>query len=166
LSAPGNLWRKIHGAIAKKPTNFSWVIDDMLAGSGMPTSREEMEWVKENGIKAVVTLTEDPLPRPWVDGTDYLHVPIVNYSAPNMDDMDKAVDFIDKNLKNNRSTMVHCAAGRGRTGTILAAYMIKFKGMSAKSAVEKIRSIRPTSIENGPQEISLSFFEKYLKSKQ
>jgi len=60
--------------------------------------------------------------------------------------------------------MVHCAAGKGRTGTILAAYMMKFKGMNAKSAAEKIRSMRPGSIENGPQEIVLSMFEKYLRT--
>lgn len=165
MSAPGNLWRKIHGAIAKKPTNFSWVIDGTLAGSGMPTSKEEMDWVRENRIKAVLTLIEDPLPQQWVNDIDYLHIPIMNFTAPNMEDMERAVDFIDQNLKNKKSTMVHCAAGRGRTGTVLAAYMIKFKGMDAKSAVEKIRSMRPTSIENGPQEISLSLFEKYLKSK-
>ena len=164
MSTPGNLWRKIYGAVAKKPTNFSWIIDGMLAGSGMPTSREELDWVKQNGIKAVLTLTEERLPEQWTNEIDYLHVPIVNFSAPNIEDIDRATDFIDKNLKNNKSTMVHCAAGKGRTGTILAAYMMKFKGMNAKSAAEKIRSMRPGSIENGPQEIVLSMFEKYLRT--
>jgi len=50
LSSPGNLWRKIHGAIVKKPIGFSWLIDGMLAGSGMPTSREELEWVRVGGM--------------------------------------------------------------------------------------------------------------------
>lgn len=165
MSTPGNLWRKIYGAIAKKPTNFSWVIEGMLTGSGMPTSREEMDWVRENGIKAVLTLTEEPLPEQWLNNIDYLHVPTVNGSSPDIEDIEKAVDFIDKNLKNNKSVMVHCAAGKGRTGTILVAYMMKFRGIDVKSAIEEIRSLRPGSVENGSQEIALSVFEKYLKSK-
>ncbi|MGH9909484.1 MAG: dual specificity protein phosphatase family protein [Nitrososphaerales archaeon] len=165
MSAPGNLWRKIYGAIAKKPTNFSWVIEGMLAGSGMPTYREEMDWVRENGVKAVLTLTEEPLLRQWLNNIDYLHVPTVNGSSPDIEDIEKAVDFIDKNLKNKKSVMVHCAAGKGRTGTILVAYMMKFRGMNVKGATEEIRSLRPGSVENGSQEIALSIFEKYLKSK-
>lgn len=58
-------------------------------------------------------------------------------------------------MKKNISVIVHCAAGKGRTGTILAAYMIKFKGVDAKNAVEKIRSKRSGSID----------FEKYSKSR-
>lgn len=165
MSTLGNLWRKIYGAIARKPTNFSWVIEGMLAGSGMPTSREEMDWVRENGIKAVLTLTEEPLPEQWLNNIDYLHVPTVNGSSPDIEDIEKAVDFIDKNLKNNKSVMVHCAAGKGRTGTILVAYMMKFREMNVKGAIEEIRSLRPGSVENGSQEIALSIFEKYLKSK-
>lgn len=165
MSILGNLWRKIYGAIARKPTNFSWVIEGMLAGSGMPTSREEMDWVRENDIKAVLTLTEEPLPEQWLNNIDYLHVPTVDGSSPDIEDIEKAVDFIDKNLKNDKSVMVHCAAGKGRTGTILVAYMMKFRGMNVKGAIEEIRSLRPGSVENGSQEIALSVFEKYLKSK-
>jgi len=166
LSTAGNLWRKIYGAVAKKPTNFSWVIEDTLAGSGMPTSREEVDWIKENGIKAILTLTEDPLPSKWLDNIDYLHIPTVNGSAPDMEDIEHATDFIDKNLKNNRSAMVHCAAGKGRTGTILAAYFMKYKGMDVRNAIEKVREVRPGSVENGSQEIALSLFEKHLKNKR
>ncbi len=165
MSIIGNFWRKIYGAIAKKPSNFSWLIDSALAGSGIPTSREELDWVRENGIKAIITLTEKPLKREWLSDIDYLHMPTVDGAAPDIQDIDRAVDFIDKNLKNNKSTMVHCAAGKGRAGTILAAYMIKFNGMGPKNAVQRIRNMRPGSIESSSQEIALSLFEKYLKSK-
>jgi len=45
MSKPGNFWRKIHGKVTKKPTNFSWLIESKLAGCGMPTTINEVNWV-------------------------------------------------------------------------------------------------------------------------
>ena len=42
----GDAKRKIHGMITGKPDNFSWVIDSKLAGSAIPTSKEEVDWTK------------------------------------------------------------------------------------------------------------------------
>jgi atypical dual specificity phosphatase len=61
--------------------------------------------------------------------------------------------------------MVHCAAGRGRTGTILAAYLIKKENLTANQAIKKIRSMRPGSIQSDRQEMALYVYEQYLTSK-
>ncbi len=75
MSKPGNIWRKVHGKITKKPTNFSWLIEEELAGSGMPTSFDEFNWIVNQGVKSIVTMTENSLPDEWVQCIDYLHVP-------------------------------------------------------------------------------------------
>jgi atypical dual specificity phosphatase len=165
MSKPGNLWRKIHGKIAKRPTNFSWLIQDKLAGSGMPTSYEEINWIKKQGVRSIVTMTEQALPDPWVEGIEYLHVPTEDLSAPDIDKIDAAVNFIDQRIRSSEPTMVHCAAGIGRTGTILACYLIKYQKMSAKDAIESVREQRPGSIQSESQEIAVSTYEKFLKAK-
>lgn len=147
----------------KSPTNFSWVIEGLLSGSGIPKSENEMNWVKENGVKAVLTLIKDPLPQPWISGLDYRHVPIIDKSAPSMNEIEQGVDFVDMCLKDKRPIMVHCVHGKGRTGTILVAYMIKIKGLDADSAIQKIQQMRPGSMEDVSQEMAIRRYEKYLK---
>ena len=164
MSKPGNIWRKVHGKITKKPTNFSWLIDDRLAGSGMPTSFDEFDWILKQGVKSIVTMTENSLPENWVKNIGYLHVPTPDLTAPDMDEIDTAVDFIHEKISSNEAVMVHCAAGMGRAGTILACYFVKYKNYSAKKAIEKIRKERPGSIQSDVQEIAISLYEKHVRN--
>ena len=165
MSRPGNIWRRVHGKITKKPTNFSWVIDEKLAGSGIPTSFDEFDWVLKQGVKAIVTMTEDSLPGKWVKELNYLHVPTPDLTAPDMYRIDSAVDFIHQQITNNQPVMVHCAAGMGRAGTILACYLVKYQRYSADKAIEKIRNERPGSVQSEVQEIAIGLYEKHILDK-
>ena len=164
MSKPGNLWRKVHGKITKRPTNFSWLIDEKLAGSGMPTSYDELEWILDQGVKSIVTMTENALPENWIKDIDYLHVPTPDLTAPDMDKIDSAVDFIHKQISENHSVMVHCAAGMGPAGTILACYLVKYQKYSAQDAITKVRKERPGSIQSEVQELAIGFYEKHVES--
>ncbi len=164
MSKPGNVWRKLHGKITKKPTNFSWFIEETLAGSGMPTTHDELEWVLKQGVKSIVTMTENALPESWVEDVNYLHVPTTDLSSPDMDKIDTAVDFIHKRINNKEPVMVHCAAGMGRTGTVLACYLVKYQKYSAKDAIEKVRIERPGSIQSEIQELAIQFYEKHTSN--
>ncbi len=164
MSKPGNLWRKIHGKITKRPTNFSWLIDETLAGCGMPTTNDEIKWLQEMGVKSIVTMTENSLPESWVANISYLHVPTEDLTAPDLETIDHTVDFVRERIQENEPVMVHCAAGIGRTGTILACYLIKFEKYTAKKAIEKVRKERPGSIQSESQEIAVSYYEKFLKN--
>ena len=167
MSSPGNLWRKVHGRITKRPTNFSWIIDGMLAGSGRPTSREEFDWIESQGVKCIVTMTEDALPPFWIadsDTAEYLHLPTPDLTAPTQDELDRAADFIrEQTEKHHRPVVVHCAAGLGRAGTVLACYLVKHKGYGAQDAIDEIRTKRPGSIQSAEQETAVEFFERHVR---
>lgn len=164
MSRPGNIWRKVHGKITKKPTNFSWVINEKLAGSGMPTTFDELEWILNQGVKSIVTMTETPLPEKWIKDIGYLHVPTPDLTAPDMDQINSAVDFIHEKISEDQAVMVHCAAGMGRAGTILACYFVKYQKYSSNDAINKIRNERPGSIQSEVQELAIDYFEKYIKN--
>ena len=158
----GDIWRKVHGTVTGRPDKFSWLIENKLAGSGIPTSIEEVQWIIEQGVKSIVTIREEPLDDDWIKDVNYLHVMSNDMGVPEFDDLVHVVDFIHKRITSNEPVMVHCLAGMGRTGTILACYLVKYQNMSADEAIQKVREERPGSILSYLQEEIIFRFSKSL----
>ena len=159
----GDVWRKVHGTVTGRPDKFSWLIENKLAGSGIPTSIDEVQWVTKQGVKSIVTVREEPLDDEWVKDVKYLHVMSNDMGVPEFNDLLTAVDFIHSRLTHDEPVLVHCLAGLGRTGTILASYLVKYQNISADEAIQKVREERPGSIQSFPQEEIIFQFEKSLK---
>jgi atypical dual specificity phosphatase len=142
------------------PDGFSWIEKPLLAGMARPGSLEELVGLRQNGIELLISLTEDPPPRSWINeaGLFLLHVPIVDLTAPTPEQLEQIVSTIQKAHGQKRGVGVHCGAGLGRTGTVLAAYLVS-QGMSGKNAIARIRRLRPNSIETEEQELSIRDYE-------
>jgi atypical dual specificity phosphatase len=160
----GDAKRKLHGMITGKPDNFSWIIEEKLAGSAIPTSKEEIDWIKQEGVKSIVTIREEPLEDEWIKDVNYLHVHSNDMGIPEFSDLVNSVDFIHQRITNDEPVMVHCLAGLGRTGTILACYLIKYEDMTADDAIGKIRRERHGSIQSFSQEEIIFRFEKFVRA--
>ena len=160
----GDAKRKLHGMITGKPDNFSWIIEEKLAGSAIPTSKEEVDWLKQEGVKSIVTIREEPLEDEWIKDVNYLHVHSNDMGIPEFSDLVNSVDFIHQRITNDEPVMVHCLAGLGRTGTILACYLIKYEDMAADDAIEKVRRERHGSIQSFSQEEIIFRFEKFVRA--
>ena len=172
-----DIYRWLYGLIRGRPTNFNWIIERKLAGSGAPMSKREAKWlINTQGIRTIVTIKEKPLSQEWLNynnGTntgaddtkiDYLHISIQDYGAPSLEELDRVVNYISQQVDRARPVMVHCSAGKGRTGTILAAYLIKKEnGMTADKAISRLSRIRGESVQSKDQEKILFTYEKYVK---
>ena len=168
LTKLGDAYRKVRSLKSENPSNFGWVLEGKLAGSGLPLTRAEFDWVCNQGISAIVTVREEPLSEAWVKNRsiDYLHLNVDDFAAPELRDIERAVEFIEGRLANGGLVMVHCAAGKGRTGVVLASYLVKTEGLTAQESINKIRALRPGSIQSEVQEWAIQMYEKYLKSKK
>ena len=158
----GDVWRKVHGTITGKPDNFSWLLENKLAGSAIPTSIDEVQWAIDQGVKSIITVREEPLDESWIKDVKYLQIHSNDMGVPEFVDLVSAVDFIHRRITNNEPVMVHCLAGLGRTGTILASYLVKYQKMSADEAIQKVREERPGSIQSFTQEEIIFQFAKSL----
>ena len=102
-SVVGNIFRRINGTIVGKPTNFSWLISGKVAASGLPMTSKEFNWIKSQGIKTILTLTESNLQqKPLSDNSlTNNHLPIINHFSPSIVQLSNSVDFIHENVINN-----------------------------------------------------------------
>jgi atypical dual specificity phosphatase len=150
------------------PRNFSWLIQDEIAGMARPLSLvADMEFLKDSGIEAIVSLTEMPLHKTLIEefGFEYKHIPVVDFASPTQDQIDAFVSFVNNLIEARKKIVVHCDAGIGRTGTMLACFLVS-KGYSAKDAISEVRLKRPGSVETFEQEETVLKYEERLLKKR
>ncbi|MDA4119498.1 MAG: dual specificity protein phosphatase family protein [Thaumarchaeota archaeon] len=150
MGTGGLFLRKLRARVANEPTGFVWVEKGGLAGSGYPASRGQLEWLVGQGVSSILTLTMDPLPKDLVEGLplEVGHIPMKDHLAPDAESLDKGANFIIERLKADKTVLVHCLAGEGRTGCVLAAYLILTRRIGSDEAISILRAIKPSFVES------------------
>jgi atypical dual specificity phosphatase len=143
----------------ERPSSFTWIEKPLLGAMAQPESVEELKWLRHQGIQVLVSLTEDPLRRDWINeaGLLVVHVPMIDMEAPTPDQLERALSAIAGAHRHDMGVTVHCAAGLGRTGVLLACFFVT-KGLTAANAMARVRRLRPGSIETQEQEDAVEQF--------
>jgi protein-tyrosine phosphatase len=99
-------------------------------------------------------------------GKAHLFIPIKDQaSAPIESHFEEVYRFIERNLNSGRTVLVHCAAGRSRSVTLVVYYMLR-KGIahSVSAALNLIRKQRPIARPNPGFKRKLRMAEAELNS--
>ena len=146
-------------------TYFNWVINGQVIAMHRPTTHD-LAALEMCGIDHVISLSEFPLSSEALSDChlDATHMPVPDMSAPTLKQMDAFVRRLDNLLKTGHKVVVHCGAGLGRTGTMLAAYLVH-TGLSAEDALKEVRLRRPGAIESRTQEDAVRDYETHRRKK-
>src|ERR1051326_322940 len=144
-----------------RPTGFFWLEQPYVAGFARPADVEDLRWLRREGIEVIVSLTESPLPRNWVNeaGLFLVHTPVPDMHAPEPEQIDQCIRTLERAIARNMGVAVHCGEGKGRTGTMLACYLVR-KGLSSERAVPRVRRARPGGTETDEQVFAIGEFAR------
>ena len=95
-------------------------------------------------IRSIINVTEE-ITNPFEEDPEYTYLTFKLRDIPGENIykcFDVAVEFITTQLANGKPVLVHCAAGVSRSATIIMAYIMKIKKLSANKAYQFVKNKR------------------------
>lgn len=138
------------------PSHFRWVRPGRLAGMARPgllgDVDEDLLAISEAGISVLVSLTPDAVPQSHLSlfGLEGRHLPIPDMGVPSVARALSTVRSIASAMHAGRAVAVHCQAGQGRTGLILAS-VLAWEGLGPREAIEAARVVSRGYIQSQAQ---------------
>jgi protein-tyrosine phosphatase len=133
-----------------------WLIRGSIAGRPGPQMNPwEVPQLRAAGFDAVINLSEHPSDEAAfaAAGLESSWVPLPTDIPPTRQAeeqfiaaLPRAYAFVADQMARRRRVLVHCHAGKDRTGILLALVVAKQDGVSAATAIARVRKVRPPAI--------------------
>jgi atypical dual specificity phosphatase len=136
--------RYVHEQVNGNPW-FSEIIPGIWLG-GAPTEPRDYRFLRDHGINAVVNIRaerKDDLAFYARHDITHLQLKVYDMLVPESADLETGSAFIEQQVQDGRTVLVHCAKGRVRSAVLLAAWLIKYRGLTWEEAVALLKAQRP-----------------------
>jgi atypical dual specificity phosphatase len=142
-----------------------WIATEQVLGCAYPRRESALAGLRQQGVSVLVNLHErahapDRLAR---HGLAEVHLPVRDFTAPSLEQLGRGVEAIERALADGHRVAVHCGGGIGRTGTLLACYLVR-QGLAAPEAIARVRAVRPGSVETRSQVAAVEAYAASIKS--
>ena len=122
-------WPTIPITISKRIGKWTTVVDNAVVIGGAPFGwcgyPEKLS--KKFNVKGVVNMCDEyrgPVSSYKKLGIEHLHLPTVDHFEPSVEDLKRAVSFIQKHESRGGRVYVHCRAGHGRSAAAVYAWLL------------------------------------------
>lgn len=152
------------------PRGFMWLKQGVLAGTPQPGVVLDIDYdlkaLKRVGVTTLITLTETALDQDLLKSYELKNIwePMPDMHPPTLEQAIRLCEGMQQAIAQREVVAVHCRAGHGRTGTLLALYLI-WEGLSAMEALENVRRVEPRWIQSTVQEDFLTEFASAIANR-
>lgn len=162
--------------------NFGWVLEGRLTGIKNPRKtgfgKEICDFLKSKKVEYIVCVDDkctdetcrnsgisycDKSDFPIGQFREYRHIYVKDFGAPSKEAIDEFVSYVDEKSKLG-AVGVHCGEGIGRTGTMLAIFLVHL-GRTAEEAIEEVRRCRGEFVFVDEQEETVRGYERKRRGK-
>ncbi|MEI6233332.1 MAG: dual specificity protein phosphatase family protein [Planctomycetota bacterium] len=143
LFYPTLLWNIVLSRIIKSRRWWDWIDNSVLLGA-LPFP-SDVSKLKALGIGAVVNTCDEyagSVTQYAAAGIEQCYIPTVDFTPPALADLETSVRFIHAQIAAGKKVYVHCKAGRGRSATVVACYLLT-RGHTPESAQRLMLEKRP-----------------------
>ncbi|KAL7471630.1 hypothetical protein ACHAXS_011969 [Conticribra weissflogii] len=122
-------WPTLPITLSRRIGKWTTVVDETVVLGGAPFGfmGYPERLADKFGVRGVVNMCDEyrgPVSSYRKLGIEHLHLPTVDHFEPSVDDLKRAVSFIQKHESQGGKVYVHCRAGHGRSAAAVFAWLL------------------------------------------
>lgn len=132
-----------------------WLIEGRLAGRPGPV---DAPWhaaaLRAGGVDVVLSLNSQ------ADAEELAAAGLAHHQLPMppilpltgalqdllLESLEPVLARLHEEVSASRSVVIHCHAGKDRTGLAMAAYLVRYEGLDVEEAIDRVRAVRPIAM--------------------